>query len=552
MNDLSPNKYGRLRPWILLAIAWVVAFDVAWVWQRVSGTHANEFGAHPRETTLYVTGLMLRDFAVSASSDTKAREFVAQYATHYPNVDRRLWPPLFYAVESAWMVAFGTSRVTLLLLMAALAATGATLLGSALAKDFGNGIAILGGAIFLCLPLSRESYGFLLAEPLGAILILAAALKWGRYLEDGRTVDALAFGGMCGLALLTDLSAFGLVFQAPLTAFLARRNERFQQPATWAGIALGGLIAGSAYFLIHHGSRNLGSMVRGAVSWEHTRAAIPFYFGKLGLALGFVLLLFFVIGLICQLRGGALRSGKWITLAVTLVAGFGVRTLVFEPLEARHLVPLIPITVMFATAGLNGLLNRFSTSSTESTRPAPANWKPAAVAWALAILGVITAQLFSGIELHRDWTGYGESAKEIVAATSTSSGPQRILLSSDAAGEDALISEVARRDKRPNRILRRSNRELFRKDQLSGRTRPRFETSDELAAWFPLSGFTTIVLDQSIAEEDRSEVHDQLVRATEDHSEIFWATARVTVTRGNSENGVLTVYRLRNPLSPGK
>jgi hypothetical protein len=453
-------------------------------------------------------------------------------------------------IQSAWMAAFGTSRVTLLMLMAALAATGATLLGSALAKDFGNGFAILGGAIFLSLPLGRETYGAVLAEPLGAILILAAALKWGRFLEGGRPDDALAFGGLCGLALLTDLSAFGLVLQIPITALLARRNERFQLPATWAALALGALIAGSTYLLIHRGSGHLGSTIRGAVSWEHTRAAIPFYFGKLGMALGFVLLLLFVMGLIHQLRGNGLRSGKWITLATTLVAGFGVRAIAFEPLEARHLVPLIPITVMFVTAGLYGLLNRLSKSSAESTRPAPANGKLAAVAWALAILGVTTAQLLSGMKLHRDWSGYGESAKEIISATSTSLGPQRILLSSDAAGEGALISEVAIRDKRPNRILQCSNGELLRND--GGRTRPRFETGDELAIWLQRRGFTAVVLDQSIAEEDRSEVHDQLVRATEDHPEIFWATARVTITRGNSENGVLTVYRLRNPLSPGK
>jgi len=552
MTDPLPNKYGRFRPWIIVAIAWVIAFDVAWVWQRVSGAHANEFGAHPREATLYVTGLMLRDFAASARPDTKAREFVADYAAHYPNVDRQLWPPFFHAIQSVWMIAFGTSRVTMLMLMAALAATGATLLASALAKDFGNGFAILGAAMFLSLPLVRETYGFLLAEPLGAILILAAALKWGRYLEEGRPVDAIAFGGLCGLALLTDLSAFGLVLQAPITALLARRNDRFQQPAAWMALALGGLIAGSAYFLIHRGGGHLVSTLRGAVSWEHIRAAIPFYFGKLGMALGFVLLLFFAVGLIDRLRGEGLRSGKWITLATTLVAGFGVRAIVFEPLEARHLVPLIPIAVMFATAGLYGLLNRISKSSAESARPAQANWKRATVAWALGILGVATAQLFSGVQLRREWTGYGESAKEIVAATSTSLGPQRVLLSSDAAGEDALVSEVAMRDKRPNRILQSSNRELFRRDRLRGGTRLRFETSDELAAWLPRSGFTTIVLDQSIAEENRSEVHDQLVRATEDHPETFWATARVTVTRGNSESGTLTVYRLRNPHSRGK
>jgi hypothetical protein len=544
MTDNAPTKYERLRPWIVLAIVWVVAFDIAWLWQRASGAHVNEFGANPREGTLYVTGMMLRDFMVSASPNTKAHEFIQNFVAHYPIADAELWPPFFHALECAWMAAFGTGRIAMLMLMAALAALGATVLWDTLAKEFGHAMATLGALTLLCLPLFRESYSSVLAEPLAAILLLSAALKWGRYLEEGRAVDAIAFGVLCGLALLTDLSALALLLQAPISALIARRGQRLRQLATWAGITLAALIAAPVALSLN-GVGNARSSIWNGISWEFARGAEPFYFGKLAMGLGFFFVLFFVIGLICQFRSTPERSSKWITLAVTLAAAFAIRAVIIESLEARRLVPLLPIAVMFVIAGFGGVFMKFSKATAESLRPSHIR-----AACLLAIAGVITAQMQVGTFVQLRWTGYGESAQQIV--DTASKGPLRILLSSDAAGQSALITELAKRDKRRRCSVQYSNRELSHNDRILRATRPRFDNSEDLAAWFPGSGYALIALDQSIPEEARSEVHDQLLNATANHPEIFWPMAQVKVGRGSQDNqGVLTIYRLRYSQNSG-
>lgn len=543
MTTPLPSKLGRARPWILIAIAWVVAFDVAFVWQHLSGAHISEFSGHPSETTHYVTALMLRDYFVARSPETKAREFVDRYAARYPNVDQHFSPPLFEALLSGWMAAFGASRMAMMMFMAALAATGATLVWSALVDDFGYGMAALGGALLLCLPLFRDSYDVLLAEPLSAIILLAAALKWGRYLNEGRTIDAIAFGALCGLGLLTDLSAFALLFQMPLSALLARQVKRLAQPATWVGLALALLIAGpTLWFLGFNG--DLGRWIQAAISWEFTRTALPFYLGKLVMGLGFVLLLFFVVGVIGQFRGNRENGGKWSALAATLASSLALAAMVSNPLDARHLVPLLPIAVMFVTAGLNRLREKLSEPATDSAMPRKSPWVTAAAILSIGAIGVITAQLFEGADLHERWTGYAESAKQIL--TGPDRGTRRVLVSSDRGGEGALISEIAMREKQPGLVLQRSTQELLRTDRLRGGIQPRFDNSEDLAAWFPRSGFTILALDQSINEADRNAIHNQLARAVEDHPEVFWPMAQVSVTRGKTENpGILTVYRIK-------
>jgi hypothetical protein len=326
---------------------------------------------------------------------------------------------------------------------------------------------------------------------------------------------------------------------------IARRAERLRQPVAWAGLALAlGIGAFALWYL--SGNVSLGRPLRNLLSWEFTRDALPFYLGRFGMGLGIVLLMFFVIGLVGKVRSGVGGAGKWISLAVTL--GFALVLLADVPksTDSRHLIPLIPIAVMFVAAGIASVGERFSKLEKSTSAAAGAL---TAAATLLAIAGVVTAQLFGGGNLRERWTGYGEGAKQILK--SPSPGNRQVLISSDAIGESALISELANRDKRPGHVVKQSSQELMRNDGIVGGNRPRFETSDELASWFQRSGFMMLAVDQSIAEQDRSEIHDQLARAAHDHPEVFWPMAEITITRGHEDaQGLLTIYGVKAPRPP--
>ena len=61
MTTNQPIARPRLRTWLCWLIAFVVAFDLAFAWQKLTGAYDSEFGGHPDEAAHYVTGLFMHD-----------------------------------------------------------------------------------------------------------------------------------------------------------------------------------------------------------------------------------------------------------------------------------------------------------------------------------------------------------------------------------------------------------------------------------------------------------------------------------------------------------
>ena len=130
MSDPAPST--RLRSLVRILIVFIVVFDVAFLWQRLSGAHTSEFGGHTDEGAHCVTGLFVRDGTMTAfefarsgfhgSPSKKARDFAAEFRAHYPRVLFGVTPPAFHIAEGIWTVTFGASRFSFLLFMAFLSA----------------------------------------------------------------------------------------------------------------------------------------------------------------------------------------------------------------------------------------------------------------------------------------------------------------------------------------------------------------------------------------------------------------------------------------------
>ena len=99
------------KGWVVACIVFVLAFDLAFFWQRTGEAHLSEFGAHPDEAAHYVTGLFVRDSLVmtgkyvaggfQGSPVKVGKEFADTYYAHYPKIGLGVWPPFFYLVQSA-------------------------------------------------------------------------------------------------------------------------------------------------------------------------------------------------------------------------------------------------------------------------------------------------------------------------------------------------------------------------------------------------------------------------------------------------------------------
>src|SRR5215204_446042 len=182
MMSPSTSPPTRFPAWFMLAIVWVVAFDLAFAWQRSMGAHGSEFGGHREEAAHYITGLMVRDYIAGGFPD-KPAAFAENYAAHYPKVAWAVSPPLFDIAQALWALPFGIGRTAVMLLLCAIAATLATLLYRELQREFPLVIAACGVLVFISLPLVREYYSLVMPDLLGATLIFAAVACFSRFVE---------------------------------------------------------------------------------------------------------------------------------------------------------------------------------------------------------------------------------------------------------------------------------------------------------------------------------------------------------------------------------
>lgn len=103
------------------ALSFLAFLAVALGLQWHDGAFLGEFGAHPDEAAHYVTGLMFHDYTAVMHFGSPMR-FAENYYLHYPKVAIGHWPPVFYLIQGIWTIPFSTSRVSVMVLMAVLAA----------------------------------------------------------------------------------------------------------------------------------------------------------------------------------------------------------------------------------------------------------------------------------------------------------------------------------------------------------------------------------------------------------------------------------------------
>lgn len=535
----------RPRPLLVAAIVFVLAFDVAFMWQRHTGAYGSEFGGHPDEAGHYVTGLMIRDY-VAAGFPGPPMTFANEYYRHYPKVALGVWPPFFYVVQTAWTLPFGVGRASMMLLMAALAAVLATQLYGVLRDEFGAPSAGCAALVLLCLPLFREYYAMVMAETLSAVLMFGAAWKFGRYLDDERPADALWFGLCAALAILTKGTGLALAIVAPLALALVGKWPLLKRPALWASAALVAVLAGPWTFWFRNEGRLKGGWLEPNPSWHFTGQAIPYYAGKLGLALGFVLVLLMAIGLFVQMLRPRQRRGVWAAMAALLAGVFVFQCILPVGLEDRHLIPALPAALMFAVAGFHAVIRWWESRSRSIEIGTPASS-------ANFIIGLLVTLVFAMVfsvalfnpHPPKRWIGFGSIAATILEDTATARGT--VLVSSDGRGEGMFISELAMRETRPGHVVKRANKELASMKWSGADMRSRFDSEDDLLAYFAKSDIDYIVVDDSMPDNKRGAHHDQLRRAAEEHTDVFWPVASTPVIRaGGSYPTPLRAYRVKH------
>jgi hypothetical protein len=537
---------ARFRPLIHATIAFVLAFDVAFLWQRYAGAHGSEFGGHPDEAGHYVTGLMVRDY-VAAGFPGSPMKFAEEYYRHYPKVALGVWPPFFYVVQSAWTLPFGVGRLSLMLLMAALAALVAWQLFHALRDEFGVVSAGLAAFFLLGLPLFREYYAMVMAETLSAALMFGAMLAFGRFLDDERTSDAVWFGFLAALAILTKGTGLALALAVPLAVAFTGKWQLLTRPALWAAVAISAILAGPWTWYFRNAGREHGGWEEASPSWHFTQQAIPYYAGKLGLTLGVVFAVLLGVGLFAQLLGPRQRRGTWAAAGALIVGVFVFQCILPVGYEDRHLVSTLPAAMMFVVAGAHAVTRWYLPRTPMQMSTPVSSVRYVQLLLMILVVGFLTSQAIEFINPHRKrWSGFGEIAKLIAADGNAPHAA--VLVSSDARGEGMFVSELAMHEPRPGHVTHRANKDLASMKWSGAGAHPRFDTEEDLVEYLHKARIDYVVVDDSMPDDKRGAHHEQLRVATEAITDTFWRIAAVPVIRGGKTYPTpLRAYRVKHP-----
>ena len=542
--EAGPPAPKKSRAWLVTAIVFVAAFDLAFFWQRVGGAWRSEFGGHPDEGGHYVTGLFMRDallalprFAAEKNPGAMilaGKTFADDYYAHYPKVGLGVWPPFFYLVQSAWTLPFSPSRSSILLLLCALAATVAVQLFRPLREEFGIAPAAFGAALFLSLPLVREYYSMVMAETLSTALMFGAVLAFGDFLDREKRGDALWFGVLAALAILTKGTGLALALAVPLALLFTRRFQVLRRPAFWAAVAIIVLVAGPWTWA----TRNLGKggWLQPNPSLSFTMEALPYYVKKLGLALCLVPVVFLAIGVWVKARGSSPHQGRWAAAGALIVAVVIFQSIAPVGLEARHLIPALPAAVMFIVAGFDWQ-PRGKTAREPNRRfplALPFPWLIAVLLLALAANWPFVGKRFSGFAPLAD------------AMLREAAPPDVTLVSSDARGEGMFISEIAMHEQRPGHTILRASKALASSTWSGSGYAPLFKDDDEVLAFLTSGKIQYLAIDDAVPEDKRREHQDQLKRVIEQHTDQFSLVASAEMIRdGEPQLAPVRLYKVR-------
>ncbi len=540
--ESDASEWSRRRA---LATSWraalvVVLFlgeTVALQW--LVGAYSSDYAAFASdEAAHFVTSLMLRDFlAQGAFSDPWA--FAREYYLHYPKVAIGHWPPLLHTVVAGWMLIGGTSRTAMMLFVAVCAAANACVLSGSGRRLLGQWAGWLGGALFLALPLTQQSSAQLMPEHLVTLLMLLSALQFARFARTGRAVDALAFGALATLAVLTRGSAWALIGVPPFVILLTRRIGLLRSRNLWLS-ALPVLLVGVPWYVF---TRRIwasdGSWIEDTeYFWLWALAGYPLIIWA---ALGGVIVALVGIGLwttVVRPRRMVVDP-TWAALVALVVATVTLHTVAPNPVADRYMLTVLPPMLLLAAAGVNRLAGLMARRARrELVRPLLAG-----------ATAVVSLSLTYEVPTHIHGDGYGALSHELA---STYPATERVyLIASNPQGEGALVAALASRESRPGSIVLRASKILTREDWFGRRLEDRFPTTTEVSRLLDQIPVDVVILDTTLPDTERSSYHRRLQAVVTATGPSWRDAGAFPIVRGGQVfHQGLRVYAKRDLASP--
>jgi hypothetical protein len=536
-NEHSPSRRRSFLSGAFLrkAAVFLLLFFVAGLLQYFGPTWKNEINVEPDDPAHYVTALMLHDYIRDGLPASPMR-FAEVFYAHYPKVAIGHWPPVFYILQAGWMLIFGTSiRSDLILMMVLSALLGTTVYVMARRELRSEASAISAAFLLLAIPVMQLYSGTVLADLPVTLFSLWAVLCWANYLESGRLKSAIAFSCLAATAILTKGNGFAVLLVPCLTIIFTRRFDLLKNGRLWLG-SLPILFSLSWSFL----TRDLiAQTMLYSVGTAYFNAALRYYTKETIIVCGFCICIFVFIGAVKVIFDIWTRkaSSLWVSVLSLVVAIILFYSITPTGFEQRYLLMLLPPIALLMAKGAMTVASELSFVSLT-------------LAWRIDLVMAIVVIVFGLTTFSLPSKRPGGFAE---AAAFLTSRPEYmksvILISSEGNGEGPFIARVAEFDHpRPNHIVLRASH-AFADSSWNGQNyQLLMHSPDEVENYLLSVPVGAIVIDQVNPGTANSYQH-LLVQAIAAHPE-KWKLAAVFPSNPAQRAGKgIEVYRmLGNPV----
>lgn len=431
-NTFAVEQIVNLR-WLfgIFSIFLLLTLLVQWL----SGAYYAGLSGYPDEPAHFVSGLMVREYILNGH-DFRPLQFAEWYYLHYPKVAIGHWPPVFYVLETTWMLLFAATKEAVLVLMAIVTAGLAVVTAWEVARRNGAGFGLGAGLLILSLPSVQSQTTMIMVDTMMALTALIAGVSLISLLETPNWKNGLKLGISISLVILTKGGGWAFAFVVPAALILSRRLSLLRAPAFLLAL----LVIGIACV-----PWQLFTLKMARAGWEADPSVGYFLDALLRVSaelirMGGIPLAILALVPFLKTWFGPRQESRTLQPFLAVHAAMIAGTIVFHAVvpsgvESRKLLMALPSVIVLAASGLRSL------------------------SWMLPdMFGRRAIQVIGGAALLV--YGIGQMSLPVKRVTSFSviasrlleSGQphEAILISSDAQGEGELIAELAARRPTPD------------------------------------------------------------------------------------------------------
>jgi hypothetical protein len=521
----------RRRPWflLLLCLGAVVAIQI------MAGAYRGERGTYPDEAAHFMNGLLVRDYVYDGLGQNPL-EFARDYYGRLPKIAPGMWPPFFHVTLGVFLLPGWPPAVAAVFLVGLFAAWAAWRLNTIVTQLGGPIPGVVVAGLFLLTPMVVSLSSVVMVDVAIAALALEATYFLALFFRSGRTKHAAIFGVLTACCCLTKGNGVAVVLVPFFLILLTGQYAILRRLGLYLAASIVVLLAVPFLFV----AVRLGTAIEdySPLTTAVVIDRILFYSSECYNQLGPLAIAFAIVGAVASMARGLGRTAQAALPLAPALTALAMATLLFHVIsphtlsDERYMTLAIAPLLGLAAVGARAVAGFFQGSlAIRASR---------VLLLAAVVLGgfLVPAKRVLPQQL-----GYRHGVDALAAGPGIDG--KRILVTSDALGEGAMVAEVARRRSSSRTVVVRGSKLLASDDWMGRNATLRFDTETAVLQALEDLHVDYLAVDWSVAASDRLVFRDQVVSMIVRHGErLEQIYARPAMPVGGPARPI-TVYRLK-------